>query len=114
MMKKLVGLIGACILVVACGGVKLATPTQADVDRVKSDYPDYSLEKLKEGQALYMANCGSCHGLKDPKGYTADQWAKIVPKMVGMVNKNEVKLDENAQTLILNYVTTMGTAGSGN
>ena len=113
-MKRILLIAGLGLVLVACGATKLATPSQADVDRVIEDYPEYTLVSLKEGQSLYLSNCGSCHGLKNPTSKTAEEWAKIVPKMVGMVNKKEVKLDDQSQDLILKYVTIMGTANTGN
>ena len=106
-MKKFVFTVCVGLAIVACNSNKLAIPSQADVDRVAETYPDYTLASLKEGQTLYLTNCGSCHGLKDPTAKTEEQWKKIVPEMAGMINKHEVKLDAKSEDLILKYVTAM-------
>jgi cytochrome c len=109
-MKKLGVLLFVVAGFTACSSAKLAVPTQVDIERAKEIYPDYSLADLKEGQALYVANCGSCHGLKNPTARNAEQWGKIVPDMVLKVNKKGQKLDAKSESLILKYVTTMSTS----
>ncbi|MFT4753414.1 MAG: cytochrome c5 [Salibacteraceae bacterium] len=94
----------------ACNASKEYIFSQVEIDRGASMYADYTLANLKEGQSLYMANCGSCHGLKDPTSHTTAEWKRIVPQMAEMINKMEVKLDVESQDLILKYVTVMGTA----
>jgi hypothetical protein len=42
----------ASILFLAGCSIQLMTPTQSDVDRVKTKYPDYTLAELNEGKAL--------------------------------------------------------------
>ena len=106
-------LIAAGIFMVACGSKKAlpaTTSTEPNLEAVSAKYPGYTQAQFKEGKALYVANCGTCHGLKNPTSYSEQQWNKIVPKMVTYVNGNKPnKLDVNAETTILKYLVTMTT-----
>ena len=120
-MKKLIILV-AIIIVAGCISKKTTTsavdknnPTQADVDRVKLKYPDYTLSELHNGKTLYEKHCGTCHSLKKPASEPEQEWNKIVPKMVVKVNKKEGNvLDTKAEESILRYVVTMTTAPKTN
>lgn len=98
------------ILLFGCASVQLITPSQADVERVQTKYPDYSLTQLNRGKQLYENNCGACHGLKDPASRSEEKWKKIVPEMVGKVNKKTTVLNQQDQEDILKYVITMSSA----
>lgn len=98
------------MLLFGCASVQLITPSQADVDRVQTKYPNYSLTQLNRGKQLYENNCGACHGLKDPASRSEEKWKKIVPEMVGKVNKKTAVLNQQDQDDILKYVITMSSA----
>lgn len=34
-----------------------------------------------DGQKIYSAKCGTCHGLKEPSEYTAKEWVPIMNSM---------------------------------
>lgn len=97
-------------ILVACSA-KLLNPTQADADRMQSQYPGYSLAELSEGKMLYEQHCGNCHKLHNPKSHNEAQWQEIVPEMAKKVNKNGPVLDATGEEKILRYVITMGSAG---
>ena len=106
-MKKII-LITAVVVLAGCATVKLATPSQSDVDRVSTKYPGYSLTDLDNGKMLFEKHCADCHHLKDPTKRSEEQWETIVPKMVKKVNKKEgIVLDTNDQQTILKYLVTM-------
>lgn len=91
---------------IACSA-KVTGPTQADVDRVASKYPGYTLAELNEGKTAYEQKCGTCHELKKVKAYTEEQWNKLVPGMVKKANKKTENIDARTQELIQKYVNTM-------
>lgn len=105
-MKK-TSIILATIVLSACGSVKLITPTQADVDRMSDTYPEYTLAELTQGKSLYEQKCDRCHGLKDPAGYTREQWHQITPKMVEKANKRQQTISSEEGALIEKYLITM-------
>lgn len=97
-----------CILLFACSAVKLATPTQTDVDRAQADFPGNTLADLNQGKSLYEKKCTVCHGLKDPKKYSREKLDKIVPGMSKKANKKqEGAVNASQQELILKYMVTM-------
>lgn len=103
------------LYLIGCGASKksVSTPiaTQADVDRVQTKFPGYSLVELNEGRTLFEKHCGNCHGLKRPDSQSEENWQKIVPRMAKKVNKKEGNvLDSRGEDLILKYVITMGPA----
>lgn len=115
-MKKQVVSIVLVSLLVACGTAKKSTEvkvesglTEADVARVQSKFPGYTLNDLTEGKKLFDANCALCHDLPKPTSMSEDGWRKIVPPMVSKANhKNGNKLDKAAEERILKYLITMG------
>lgn len=109
-MIKNTTIVAALLLLIGCASAKLITPTQVDVDRVKTKYPEYSLADLNRGKQLYENNCGACHGLKDPASRTEEKWRKVVPEMVAKVNKKAAVLSDRDQEDILRYVITMSSA----
>ena len=100
-------------LLAACSA-KLLAPTQADVDRVATKYPGYSLAELNKGKTMYEQNCKSCHGLKNPTSRDENQWSAVVPKMVEKVNKKAgtTKIDNLSQQTLIKYLVAMSLAPS--
>jgi cytochrome c5 len=99
------------VLLTACS-VKLIAPAQSDVARVSSEFPDYSLTALKNGQALFEHTCNRCHRLKNPASRNENKWRKLVPVMIGRLNKKEGRqvIDDKQQESILRYLITMSSA----
>ena len=100
------------VILTACSSAKLLTPAQSDVDRVSAKYPGYTLAELNEGKAMFEQTCSRCHRLKDPASRNEDKWNKIVPQMIGKLNKKEGKVvvDDKQQAIILRYMVTMSSA----
>jgi cytochrome c5 len=92
--------------------VKLMTPSQSDVERVSVKYPGYDLVQLNEGKSLFESTCNRCHRLKNPMSRNEEKWRKIVPQMIGKLNKKAGKLviDDRQQESILKYIITMNGA----
>jgi hypothetical protein len=90
--------------------VKLMVPAQSNVDRVAGKYPGYSLPELSADKALYESTCSRCHRLKNPTSRSEAKWDKIVPKMIGRLNRKEGRevIDAKQQESILRYLVTMG------
>jgi mono/diheme cytochrome c family protein len=111
-MKNKIIITAAVLFLASCATtVQLLSPGQADVDRVKAKYPDYTLAQLNQGKALYEQNCGNCHKLKNPSSEPEEEWNKIVPEMTKKANKKGANINAQQQDLILKYVVTMGSAG---
>lgn len=108
-MKKILS-IASIVLLTGCFSAKLITPTQADVDRVQTKFSGYSLADLEHGKSLFEQNCGKCHGLKNPVSRNEEEWRKVVPRMVGKINKKKEVLDSKSQEDILKYLITMSGA----
>ena len=91
-------------LSVACGSAK--STSAINLTEAQAKYPGYSMADFTGGQALYANNCGRCHAAYTPGSHTEEQWAKWVPKMVAMANKNAetVVIDEPGQELILKFL----------
>ena len=109
-MKKVICI--ALIAVLSACSVKLLVPTQADVNRVSTKYPGYTIEELSMGKSIFETNCKGCHGLKNPSSRSEDKWKEIVPKMVRKLNKEAGKevMDSKQQETLLKYLITMSTA----
>lgn len=99
-MKK--ATIAALVLLIAIVGCSknnsdssnLYVPTSADVTSKAT------LTDLQKGRVLYIANCGSCHGLHSPDSYSISQWATIIKSM-----GPKTDLSSSDMQLVTKYVT---------
>lgn len=118
-MKKFVLIASSIFFLVACAATKsgaeakvdknVSELSDADVSRVQTKFPGYTLADLKEGKELYENNCALCHGLKKLDSQTEEGWRNVVPPMVKKANNKVTnKLDAAAEEKILRYVITMG------
>jgi hypothetical protein len=87
------------ILVVSCSKTNadtsgLYTPTNADVTS------SATLEQLQQGRALYINNCGNCHGLYSPDNFSSSQWSNIMNAMGPNTSMTSAQ-----KALVLKYVT---------
>lgn len=91
-------------LLASCGSAK--STSAINLTAAQAKYPGYSMADFTAGQALYADNCGRCHSAYTPSSHTEAQWAKWVPKMVPMANKEAgtVAIDESGQELILKFL----------
>ncbi|NVK05517.1 MAG: cytochrome c [Flavobacteriia bacterium] len=106
-MKRILSLAALLIFIVSCGGLKLTTPTQMDVERMESTYPDLTVAKLIEGKGLYEDKCSRCHGLKDPIAYTPEQWQRITPNMANKARGRQIEISAEQEETIMRYLVTM-------
>lgn len=93
--KILISIIVIGILIISC------TPSLYIPNNVDSEYSGLSLDSLKLGRNLYIANCGSCHNLHITQQFTKLEWDTILPKM-----KIKAKINERTSNLILKYLIT--------
>ncbi|GIV27584.1 MAG: hypothetical protein KatS3mg027_1398 [Bacteroidia bacterium] len=105
-MKKSLIVHSLVIFTLSCTTLKLAEPTEIDVEKGKDIFPNLTLEELKEGKKLYQNNCNLCHKLYNPKALNEAEWRKIIPPMVKKVNKKlgQQILSSQDEEKILKYV----------
>ena len=53
----------------------------ADAARVAARFGNPSLSELQQGRSLYLARCGTCHALRDPRSESAEAWSAQVRDM---------------------------------
>ena len=110
-MKKVIFTTFIIVVLAACKAVILAAPAQSDVDRVKDKYPNYTLAELQKGKKLYELKCQACHGLKNPRKESEEEWREIVPEMVQKAKKKKgIIVSAEEEEAILKYVITMSSA----
>ena len=93
---------------VACAPA-LPEPTSAHVALAQRSEPSASLEDLQRGRTLYLRRCGTCHALRDPSAYNADEWRAQVERME-KVHKVHLSAEEEGD--ILRYLAATGSAPS--
>ncbi len=101
-MKKIT-IIASTLLLVACGGAKIITISQADADRAATKYPGITTEQLAEGQKLYAANCAKCHTLFAPGKFGEKRWIHEIDEMSG---KDYANIDAKTKESISKYILT--------
>jgi hypothetical protein len=104
-MKKSILYSSLCAILLSCGSTKLLTPTQADVDRVKSEFPEVTVASLNEGKSIMENNCNRCHKLFHPETKNVEQWNQIVPIMA-----KKAKLNAADEQKVLRYILTAKSA----
>lgn len=102
---------GLLLLAVSCTSTKTAkteSAGQTEVARSAAKFPGYTQDDWNKGKAIYTKNCGSCHGLKDPKLYSEESLRGIVPNMVVKTNKKlGMVIDDKDEEILLRYLITM-------
>ena len=53
-----------------------------------------TVKEMEDGKKLYVTHCTSCHSMKAPFEYTAEQWNRILPNM-----SKKAKIDEESQVI---------------
>jgi len=101
-MKKIT-IIASTIFLVACGGAKIISISQADVARAATKYPGITSEQLVEGQKLYAANCAKCHTLYAPGKFGEKRWNHEIDEMSG---KEYANIDAKTKESITKYILT--------
>ncbi len=109
-MKKVILFVITAFLF-SCGSARLLVPVQTDAEVMKSKFPAITLEELNKGKADFEAQCGNCHGYKNPLKKSEEQWKTTVPKMAAKAKKKAGRevIDEATQQSILKYLITMRT-----
>ena len=78
------------------------TPTSSNSEMERAVLPAQNAAasaNLVKGKTVYVTKCGSCHALKNPIDFTADQWNNIL--------KNEIpkaKLDNKEAEQVKAYI----------
>ncbi|MEO9257109.1 MAG: hypothetical protein ABI207_01935 [Crocinitomicaceae bacterium] len=99
-MKKIALYISVGFVIAACSP-SFIIPTQADADRVQTQFPGATVASLAEGKTLMENNCAKCHHLMKPKSQTEEQWNHIVPIMA-----KKAKLNSEDEAKVLQYILT--------
>ena len=58
-----------------------------------------STAQIEAGHVIYTNKCGTCHGLKDPAGFTKESWDHILKSMIP-----KAKLNADDGNLVTAYV----------
>jgi hypothetical protein len=95
------------ILFLFCCTTPLLVPTETDLARAQNKWSNINLVSLKQGHALYVNKCGSCHYLYRPNKYSEEKWKKEMPEM-----SQRAKISGEEQELILRYLLSMHDAYS--
>jgi hypothetical protein len=72
----------------------LYVPTSADATA------NATLQQLQQGRALYVDNCGKCHGFYNPDGFSSSQWNSVLSSMAP-----KTSLSSGEIVLVMKYVT---------
>lgn len=75
--------------------------SDADAEYAHARWATVNKAKLTRGMNYYAASCHKCHGLKNPKNMTEDEWRDIMPKM-----QRKAKIADTTADIILAYVLT--------
>ena len=87
-------------IMVACGTASnVLAPTESDLTKIKTDFPDATTADLQNGFKLYKSNCGGCHNLHLPTEKNKEEWAKLLPEMF-----LKISLNQGDQKLITEYL----------
>ena len=68
-------------LLTACAHTLAPEPRHADIERIKSQFPDTTLAELETGRRIYLSRCTSCHAPVAPRAVPAQRWPEEVREM---------------------------------
>jgi cytochrome c553 len=69
-------------------------PGEKEVMSLQMQYPDVTLDKLKEGHQLYtLGACVNCHGAKNIYKRDESRWKSIIDDMAKMAKLTEAQTD---------------------
>ena len=98
--------LSTALLLSGCAGSgAVPAPTAKNVEYAGRHGQVTTLSALKVGRKLYISRCSSCHGLKDPKSLTPEDW----PEMVGRMAEN-AKVNPDQQRAITQYLVSVSAA----
>lgn len=80
---------------------KYYLPTDRNVEKAKEHEYRTTVEELKQGRELYVANCGCCHNLYKPSQYDQSNWSRILDKM-----QPKAKINDAQRQLIETYLVS--------
>lgn len=106
-MVKLLAVCALASALGACTQAALPVPTDTDVTRAASMWPDVSLRALEDGRRLYLGRCGSCHRPYHPADHTADEWSREIAEM-----RVRARLDDRETELVRGYLATFAKSGT--
>jgi hypothetical protein len=93
-------LLAAAILTLA-GCSKKGTDTSGLYVPTSSDATaNATLQELQQGRALYVDNCGKCHGFYNPDGFSSSQWSSVLSSMAPKTSMTSGEI-----VLVTKYVT---------
>jgi len=108
-MKKSFLLIPAiAIVIVACHSQKNTTksastePTEAQLTAGKTKFPGITMDALKKGHSIFYGSCTNCHGAKNIKSYTEEEFSGILDKMAPKAN-----LTADEKDAVLKYAVSV-------
>jgi cytochrome c2 len=91
MMKKITIILALIVFIISCSH---KTAPTSSVVIPKPDSP-----KAIAGKTVFTAKCGTCHELKNPGNYNANEWIGIVKEMA-----HKAKLNDTDKNNVLAYV----------
>jgi cytochrome c5 len=89
-------------IVVCCSNTKSAslTPAQTDVSIAQAHWAGTTLADLNKGYSLFADKCTQCHGMKNPKDFSTDDWTNDYMPDMG----KRAHLSQDDYNLILHYI----------
>lgn len=95
-------------LLIACGSTKIVEPTEKDLAKAQTKFPEATFAQLQTGKNIYQEHCGSCHPHKKVNKFTEAEWRNITPKMVVKTNKKfKDVIDPAEEKALLQYLVTL-------
>lgn len=77
-------------------------PTDAQLTAAKTKFPSVTMDELKKGHSIYYGACTNCHGAKDIKSRSEEQWSGILDQMAPKAN-----LTAQEKDAVWKYVTAV-------
>ncbi|WP_164111330.1 MULTISPECIES: hypothetical protein [Sphingobacterium] len=89
----------ATLLIASCFPKASQAIRSLPVESKEQILTQYNQDQITQGQTLFANSCGNCHKLKQPETRTAEQWNKIVKRMIP-----KAKLSDEEGKLVRAYV----------
>lgn len=78
--------------------------TDAELANAQKRFPDATITSITEGKKQYEANCGRCHGLKNPSDFTEQRLNEVVPKMFVKAKIEDLAVQQSIREYVFSKV----------
>lgn len=104
-MKNFIIISTAAVIMIACTASKPIIPGDAQLNAIKQQHPDVTMDKLNTGYGIFTGECTKCHKPKNLYKRSADEIPGIIDRMA-----KKAKITDEQKDAVLKYALSVKAA----